>query len=615
MRSIVRAPWRVTVLLMGLAMFVLPGSAAGHEGATAHDTSGKSTLDRTITGDDPARGFSFLRLGPGEPYVTRAELAPAGAGRELRRRSLAYFGQITDFQLADEESPARVEFSDNTPGGAANSAWRPQEALVPHSVEASIRQMNHFVSSPVAHAGGGRAQMDLAVMTGDLADNMQLNETQWVRGLLEGGTLDPSSGTTNLSGHPCTKENTRDIQDPRRYTGVQDYDDYFPSPDYYDPDQPFGPTFGSWPTYRGLMDRAQAPFQAQGLAVPSYVLFGNHDGLTQGTVAATAAYEATALGCLKPLAPAPGSTRPEETLNPGALEALLASNPSRVMRVPPDERRQFVDKAQFKRIFDAGQSDDHGFAYVDQAELTASRGAASYYSWSPKPGLRFIALDTMSEAGNPGDTAEGNLDQPQWAWLERELDRAEASGELVVAFGHHATGSLGARTPDEAAPPCTVNDRHGHDTNPGCDRDPRQSSPVHDGTQLTNLFLEHPRVIAYVAGHSHENRIKPFARKGGGGFWEIKSPAISDWPPQHRLIEVMDNQDGTLSIFGTMLDHDSPSRAPGSGNNANRMLTSTLASIGRTLTWNDPDQKPDDSDGERTDRNVELLLPDPRSGG
>jgi 3',5'-cyclic AMP phosphodiesterase CpdA len=35
--------------------------------------------------------------------------------------------------------------------------------------------------------------MDLAVMTGDLADNMQRNETEWVLRLLEGGTLDPSS--------------------------------------------------------------------------------------------------------------------------------------------------------------------------------------------------------------------------------------------------------------------------------------------------------------------------------------------------------------------------------------------------------------------------------------
>jgi hypothetical protein len=73
----------------------------------------------------------------------------------------------------------------------------------------------------------------------------------------------------------------------------------------------------------------------------------------------------------------------------------------------------------------------------------------------------------------------------------------------------------------------------------------------------------------------------------------------------------MDNRDGTLSIFGTMLDHDSPSGAPGSGTVADA-FPSTLASVGRTITWNDPDQKPDDADGERGDRNVELLIRDPR---
>jgi metallophosphoesterase (TIGR03767 family) len=588
------------------------GVAAAHEDATAHDTSGKSTLEQTITGDDPARGFSFLRLGPGEPYVVRTELAPARPTREKRRASLSYFGQITDFQLADEESPARVEFADDDPSGQAGSAWRPQEAMVAHSVEASIRQMNHFLVSPVPQRRGVRAPLDLAVMTGDLADNQQRNETDWVLRLLEGGTIDPSSGTGNLSGHPCTKQTTRDIDNPSAYTGVQDYDDYFPTPDYYDPDQPFGSTFGDWPTYKGLMDRAQVPFQAEGLRVPSYVLFGNHDGLVQGNEDAIAPYERVATGCLKPLAPAPGSNNPFDAITPAGIEALLNTDPSKVMRVPPDERRQFVDKEQFKQIFVAGQADHHGFAFVDQAELTASHRAASYYAWSPKPGLRFIALDTVSEGGNTADFSDGNLDDPQFRWLERELDAATRNGELVVAFGHHATQSMDARTADELAAPCTVDDQHAHDVNPGCDRDPRPSTPLHDGADLAALFLERPHVVAYVAGHSHDNRVRPVARATGGGFWEIKSPAISDWPPQHRLIEMMDNRDGTLSIFATMLDHDSPSRAPDSGTQARRMTTSTLASIGRTLTWNDPDQDLDASDGELSDRNVELLLPDPR---
>jgi metallophosphoesterase (TIGR03767 family) len=612
---------RAFPLVLAIAALATAGSAAAHEGTAAHDTSGRSTLDQTIVGKDPTRGFSFLRLGSGEPYVVRSELAAPQQGREARRRSLSYFGQITDFQIPDEESPARVEFSDNLPGEMTGSAWRPHEAMVAHSVETSIRQLNHFLQSTVPQGDRSRASMDLAVMTGDLADNMQRNETEWVLRLLEGGTLDPSSGTKDLrrlslaSSQLCTSEaDVQDFEDPRAYTGVQDYDDYTRTETYYDPDEPFGSTFGKWPEWAGLMDRAQVPFSAQGLKVPSYVLFGNHDGLVQGNEDAIRAYEDVATGCLKPLAPAFGESAFLGNMTPTAIAHLLESDPSKVMRVPPDERRQFVDKRQFKKVFASGQKDKHGFAFVDETELAESNEAASYYSWSPKPGLRFISLDTLSEGGSITDTSGGNLDHPQFQWLEAELQRAQENGELVVAFGHHAIGSLTAKTPDEpplGASPCTVDDRHGHDTNPGCDRDPRLSTPLHHGEDLKELFLSHRNVISYVAGHSHENRVQPFSGAEGGGFWEIKSPAIADWPPQHRLIEIMDNEDGTLSIFGTMLDHDSPSQSPRSGP-ASSFDPSTLASVGRTITWNDPDQSPDAQDGERRDRNVELLIRDPR---
>ena len=51
------------------------------------------------------------------------------ADRARRRRSLLYFAQLSDFQLADEESPARVEFVDSTanppfPGSSARRSGR-----------------------------------------------------------------------------------------------------------------------------------------------------------------------------------------------------------------------------------------------------------------------------------------------------------------------------------------------------------------------------------------------------------------------------------------------------------------------------------------------------------
>jgi metallophosphoesterase (TIGR03767 family) len=614
-----------TVLATALVALALPASALGHgaHAAQAPDPTGNSTADQTVAGGDPRQGFQFLTPGPGEPWVVRTELAPAAAGREAVRRSLAYFGQITDFQLADEESPARVEFFDIDPSGTATSAWRPQEALVAHQVEWTIRQINRFVRSPVRQAGGRRARMMNAVMTGDLADNMQRNETEWVIRLLEGGTLDPNSGTTDLSGTACPPGTPLD--DPRNYTGVQDYDDYPAfNQNFYDPDQPAGP-YAAWPRYPGLMDRAQQPFEATGLKVPSYIAFGNHDNLVQGNEDANAAFEEVATGCIKPLVAQPGFVNPLEPGNPlvdalpplsGALDPVYLAGAiadrTRTMLVPPDENRRFVDKLEFKQLSDTGRQEDaHGFAFVDRTELRESNGAASYYAWSPRAGLRFIVLDTVSEGGVTPSSSDGNIDDPQFRWFERELANASADDELVVVFGHHASSSMTADVPDEVAPPCTAADSHGHDVNPGCDRDPRSSQPLHLGGDLEAAMRRFPHAIAYVAGHSHENRVAPVGT-AGAGYWEIKSPAVVDWPPQHRVIEVMDNCDDTLSIFATLLDHGGAVTAPPAGTEAPSLDAAGLASIARTFGYNDPQEGPDGSQGQPADRNVELLVRDPR---
>ena len=147
---------------------------------------------------------------------------------------------------------------------------------------------------------------------------------------------------------------------------------------------------------------------------------------------------------------------------------------------------------------------------------------------------------------------------------DRQLEAAEAADELVVLFSHHAIPSLTADVPDELAAPCTAADPHGHDINPGCDLDPRDSSPIHLGADLTALLHDHPNVVAWVAGHSHQNTVDPYPNPSGtGGFWSIRVAAEADWPQQSRLLEIFDNEDGTLSIFGTILDHASPATAAG----------------------------------------------------
>ncbi|MFL5870139.1 MAG: hypothetical protein ACJ75R_03605 [Solirubrobacterales bacterium] len=596
-------------------------------GASGEDTVGKSTVQQRIV-PSSGSGFRTLGLGPGESYMVRQDgIGTAQPGRVGRRRSLVYFGQVSDFQLADEESPARVEFIDT---GPFNAAWRPWEALEPQVDDAAIRQLNAFAAaSPIPAGTNKRRPMDFTIDTGDSADSQQLNETQWVRTLLEGGSLNPGSGVNPaLSGNAACAAQApliADASDPQRYTGVQDYNDYFegPVPMFYDPNQPAG-AYATFPLYTGLMDAANRTFQAAGLKVPSYVTFGNHDGLVQGNAAANGAYEAVATGCVKPMSPVVTDSNSLQAglaaLDPNHLSDVLNTNPNAVALVPPDPNRQYVSKQQYKQVFLSGsQADGHGFGYVDPAQLAASAGAAGYYSWTPVPGVRFISLDTVSEAGVIGPSADGNVDDPQFRWLESELQKATAANQLVVIFSHHAIVSLTANVPDEAAPPCTVADPHGHDVNPGCDVDPRNSQPIHLGDDLTALLHRYPNVIAWVAGHSHVNSIQPYPNPNGqGGFWSIRVAAEADWPQQSRLLEVFDNRDGTLSIFGTILDHASNATAPGSGTNASALGKSDLASIGRTLSYNDPQTGgracggAPCGEGAAKDRNVELIVDDPR---
>ena len=594
--------------------------------APALAANGGSTVNKRIVPTANA-GFRTLTTGPGEGYTVRQDgIGTAKAGRRANRESLLYFGQLSDFQLADEESPSRVEFIDYGPFSAA---WRPWEALNPQIDEAMIRQLNAFAGkSPVPAGNGSRAQMALTINTGDAADSQQLNETQWVRTLMEGGPLNPGSGVNPAtSGNPACAALALAIADranPQNYTGIQDYNDYVegPAPQFYDPNTPAG-AFAGWPKYPNLMNKAQQPFTATGLKTPSYITFGNHDGLVQGNAAANVAYEGVATGCIKPMSPVvadPGTLEAAlGALDPTNLLGILGTQPQNVALVPPDPKRQYVSKKQYKAVFQASsQADGHGFDRVDPGQNAASNGAAGYYAWSPKPGIRFISLDTVSEAGVIGPSADGNIDDPQFQWLKAQLTAADAAEELVVLFSHHAISSLTADVPDELALPCLIADPDGHDINPGCDLDPRDSQPIRLGDDMTALLQQHPSVIAWVAGHSHVNSVDAYPRPGGGGFWSIRVAAEADWPQQSRLIEVFDNNDGTLSIFGSILDHLSPVTAAASGTSANQLGIAGLASVGRTLSYNDTQSGGRAcgggpcGEGAPKDRNVELLIDDPR---
>lgn len=86
-------------------------------------------------------------------------------------------------------------------------------------------------------------------------------------------------------------------------------------------------------------------------------------------------------------------------------------------------------------------------------------------------------------------------------------------------------------------------------------------------------------------------------------------------PVQGRLIELFDNHDGTLSIFGTLIDTKAPPAVAPDGVAGTDLSRQDLAALHRAMAYNDPQNgngEPNAARGKRRDRNVELLIDDPR---
>lgn len=409
-------------------------------------------------------GYHLIEVGPGEPHVHRAELG-ADSTATTGRRSLAYFAQLSDFQLVDDESPTRLARFDSDALGTP-SAMRAHEASIPHAVSAMNRTL--------ARIEGDRG-LDFGIITGDCADSAQRNELGWVIDVMNGETVHADSGED---------------------------DDPVPGPDN-DPKDPFDAT----------------AFPAPWLYVP-----GNHDVEVVGVSAPSADLMAQAIGTR-----ATGGTRDYRRWYATVTTTEVPADPERAITSRDDIVALVRDAAA------AGPEGPPGHGYPTTGTVDTTHGAN--YAYDAIPGLlRIVALDTSDrDGGSEGMVLQSTIDE----WLIPELDRAVADGVLVMLASHHATSSI--------------------DTMSG-----QVGSEVPEaltGEEIEQIVASRPEVIAWLVGHSHDNRVRAIAGPDAAhpGYWEIMTSAIADYPGQTRVIELVDNEDGTLSIYATLVDFDTDS--------------------------------------------------------
>lgn len=492
-------------------------------------------------------GYVPLHRVAGEPHSERTDLgAPSEWGEPTVLLSLLH---ITDFQLADLLSPSRTEFLQRFDGDPRWQrmlpAYRPQEFLELQALAT--------VAGTARRVAEQRA-VDVLVTTGDNTDSAQLNEVDAYLTALDGGEIRPAD---------------LGVGDPGSPTGGAD-----PSYWHPDPGSPDAWSARGLPAVPGVLDAAREPFVSAGVGVPWLSVYGNHDCLVQGRAPFPEGYDAFLTGPAKPVLAPPGY-RPERDSMADYLADPWVTTTGPAAPITPDPRRRRVTKAEHVAAhFRAGAvPDGHGYSDANVASGTA------YYVWDAIPGVRLISLDTTNPAGD----VNGCLDDVQFGWLRDRLVEVAAGGadpRLVVLLSHH-----GLDTMDNA-------------TGAGAD-----GSGLRLAADVRALLHQHPQVVLWLSGHVHVNRVVPRPGPAGGGFWEVITSAIAEWPVQLRHVALGLTDHGAM-ITTTMIDSLAPTGWD--------LSVAGLAGLHREVAANDPGSVGGiHAEGTPADRNVVLGVPLP----
>ena len=536
-----------------------------YSSARASYTEG-TTLHEVATRETQA-GYRRLTRGPGYPLLVREDLAAARSNRD-NRVGIASFVQLTDLHLVDAQSPMRFEYIVDLDA----SAFRPQEALGTHAAAQLVQKVNLLGDGPIT----GR-KFDCVVTTGDNSDNHETIEMEWFLSVMNGGTISQNTGSS------VDWEGVQNGGNRKFYNPESGVDDLYKK--------------AGFPRIDDFFRRVMAPHTSEGLKFRWFSVFGNHDDSIGGTVPADwATLENIYTGDVKFVGfdedrPNDAVTDAFKGYKPGAAHGKLRDH----WRVTPDDRRRPFTPREFMAAHLAESATGpgpvgHGFSHE-----SVSTGDA-FYTFQISPGVTGIALDSTNRSGY----AEGSISDRQFRWLEQNLQANsstyyDAVGNKVtqfvqdqyfILFSHHTLKTMRNTTPDPDVP----------------------GDVRHMGWEAKELAHRFPNVLAWVNGHTHANSITPHpGATPKQSFWEINTASHIEFPQQARIIEVADNNDGTLSLFTTLIESSAPYQASyDDGDQA------SLASLYREFSANDVNFSAKRA-GRALDHNTELLLTDPQN--
>jgi len=247
--------------------------------------------------------------------------------------------------------------------------------------------------------------------------------------------------------------------------------------------------------------------------------------------------------------------------------------------ITADTTRRLLSSADFVRehlrAASRRGSTLRGFAEENQQQGTA------YYAYDASPEVRVIVLDTNHRQGH----WDGSIDRAQLEWLREQLaSLGRPDDPYIVLASHHATPSI--------------------NNNYGVCADTAHSEAY--ANEILALALECPRVVLWLNGHHHANRIAAHFRAGGGGFFEVTTTAIVDFPGQARVLDLWERPDGTVEVVSTMYDADVP-LVPDHEALDFRNLASLHREVAANETWRGAARQ--GLGGLPTDRNARMLLP------